>query len=613
MERSVIVHSVFFSIVIGISCTGILLDKIFEVPKTNIDLICRDGPCEMRISGVRLSSSKLTLDYNKCVGDNAKVAISALYSDQGVSYRQLSEGQSRDSSIVEFAHLNIHEEGTEIIGDIGLTEQRAQTARKLSVFGVILQGISFFLFIITRSEPVSVISKAPDGGGYLFRLRQLQNWLTLTSAGILWLSIVVYSTVIPTILAHAFHEARDRCAIEFRYSEAEHYEMRTLGGFVRDHGNPTGASIILLSSAVSLLLLHAIYLFILANGRKPTRLQLTPSQGRSLPWYCKVWPWKLTLGIAVFSVFVSFWVMNLTKTRGYLINNFYWTYGSKVAQKTGLSRTGTLLDFAQKVLNLIAVPENVMAATTYMWLVIIPVVAVASFAPASALLKGLQDFSILLIIRATIAWVTIAPTTLSMLEKPECFEQPDPSRTLWAWLVVFDVRQSCNDSMFSITVAVVGMQALALIFYGMFSRVIDGWYALLVYGLISFGAFGACIIAVVSRHQYSSDIVIGICIVIVYMLTQIPAYKLLFGGDAINILHPSKLLTESVIPTLEDCANRVKSYSQASKELRGLKSSTNEFQEMALMYRSVGRAIQKAKALRLPSVQNGAMATNNIE
>jgi hypothetical protein len=604
-KREFVGHSAFFLIVLGLAATGIFVDNILAVPTTDIQLSCPDGVCRMKISGIRLSSSRLVLDYNKCTNDPERVGESRLYSRDGVEFKELVDGKSRDASIVEFAHLNIHEEGTEIIGDIGLTEERAQFARKLAFFALILISIAALLFVLLRKEPLSIFSKQPDGvpsGVHLYQ--QVVNWFILAGAGVMWLSIVGYSATIPTLLAHLFREARDRCDIEYKQTVGEHYEMRSMGAYVRDNANPSGLSILMFSLCVSLLFLYTAFLFIRSNGKGLNLLQLSSSQGRSLPWYCKVWPWKFTIVVTLFGMVVTFWVMNVTKTRGYLINNFYWTYGSKVAQKTGLSRTGTLLDFAQKILSLVAVPENVMAATTYMWLVIVPVLAAASFRPLSLFLKGCQDFAILLIIRAMIAWVTIAPTTLSMLEKPECFEQPDEDNWKWAWLVVFDGRQSCNDTMFSITVAVVGMQAVVLIYYGMFSGLVGGIYAVLVYGYICLSAVVACVVAVVSRHQYSSDIVIGICIVVVYMLTQMQPYRLLFEGDSVDVKHPNKILREKVLPTLEDCVTRVKSYSQASKELRGLKASTSDFEEMALLYRSVGQAIQRARFRSPATSQN---------
>ena len=606
MERGAfIIHGAFFVVILGLSITGIVVDEILRSPKHDISLACSDARCELKISGIRVSSSKFVLEYNKCQDDPPRVEYSGLYSLDGVPHKLLSDGASRDSSIVEFAHVNIQEEGTEIIGEIGVTGNRANVARQLSYFAVCLQGLALVLFLALRREPMSIISK-PDGDDetkfHLFQ--QLMNWLGIVGATILWLSVIFYSTLVPNLLSHLFREGRDRCSVEFTSVQGEHTEMRAMGTYVRDHSNPNGSSIILFSMCAAISLIHSMYLFNKSNMKPLTYLQLTPSQVKSLPWYCRVWSWKFTIVVAVFGILLSFWVMNLTKVRGFSINNFYWAYGSKVAQKTGLSRTGTLLDFAQKVLSLIAVPEAIMSASTYMWLFTVPVLALACSRPVSLLLKGIQDFAVIFIMRSVIAWVTIAPTTLSMLEKPECFVEPEANTSRWSWFLVYDLKQSCNDTMFSVTFAVVGMHAIMLMYYVMYGGVLKGSIAGFVCSFIALAGIAVCIVAVVSRHQYSSDVVIGASIVICYMLTQIMAYQLLFEGDSVDIMHPGKLLSEKVTSTLEECVIRLRGYLRASKELRGLKSSSNDFAEMALLYRSVGQAISEAKTGR-PAIQAG--------
>jgi hypothetical protein len=600
MERiHFIINCAFSVLILGLSTTGLFVDHIFTNPKTDIELVCPDGPCQLKISGIKVSSSKIVLDYNKSPDDPRRAGFSKLYSIQGVSFADLADGASRDSSIVEFAHLNIHEEGTEIIGEIGVTEERASIARSMSYVAIGLQGFGLILLLIIRREPKSIISN-PDENEDLksHLLRQSINWFGIIGAGFLWLSVVFYSTIIPTLLAHLFRESRDRSGIEFSQEHGEQFEMKTMGTYVRDHSSPNGSTIILFSLGTAASLIHFVYLFYRSNRKPLTLLQLTPSQSKSLPWYCRVWPWKPTLIVALFSTLLTFLVMNLTKSRGLLINNFYWTYGAKVAQKTGLSRTGTLLDFAQKILSLIAVPRAIMSASTYMWLFVIPVLAFACNRPASLVVKGLQDFAIIFILRSVTAWVTIAPATLSMLEKPECFIKPNEQTSKWSWLLVFDLRQSCNDSMFSETFAVVGMNAIILMYYVMYGGVTNQAVAWLVSSFIALSGLAVCIIAVVSRHQYSSDVVIGASIVTCYMLTQLMAYKMIFEGDSADKRQPAKLLAEKVLPVLEECSTRVRAYLTACEKLKGLKLPANQFAEMALLYRSVGQGITEARKVR---------------
>lgn len=589
-------HGLLLLVMVSFSGIGFWIDEIYSGGRLNLPVEASADLIELNISGMRLSSSKIYLDYNKCPTDSDTIASSKLYASDGFSLSQLVPDTKRPTSVAQFAHINIHEEGTEIIGDIGATEDRAGLGRKLSMVSLGLSAITLLIFGFKRIIPASIISSAQDGVSQRDEsISRTLNWLILLSAGSLWLSIVIYSSIIPTLLAHLFREARDRCNIAFQSGD-EQFEIRTMGSYVRDHADPNGVSIILYSISIGTMLLYSLFLFLKANRKPVNSLNLSPHQMRNLPWYCHIFPWKATLLLTAFSILVSFWVMNLTKARGYSINNFYWKYGSKVAQKTGLSRTGTLLDFVQKVFSLVAVPEGVMAATTYMWLAIVPMLAGASKRPLCVLSKGFQDFAILLLVRACVAWVTIAPTTLSMLEKPECFVASDEDSESWSWLAVFDTRQSCNDTMFSITVTVVGVPAIILIYYVGYAGVVRGVYSRIVSSYIGFCAAVACAVAVISRHQYSSDIVVGISVVLLYMLAQTAAFKLLFEThDAADETGSRNSLMEKIIPILEECKYRLKTYSQASSELKGLKASSHDFHEIGFLYRSVGLALKRAR------------------
>ena len=589
-------HGLLLLLMVSLSGVGFWIDEIYSGGKLNLPVQASDDLIELNLAGMRLSSTKITLDYNRCPTDSDTIASSKLYAPEGFSLSQLVPDTKRPTSVAQFAHINIHEEGTEIIGDIGATEDRAGLSRKLSLVSLGFSVMALLIFGVKRLEPVSIISMGQDGVSQRDEsISRLLNWLILLSAGALWMSIVIYSSIIPTLLAHLFREARDRCNIAFQ-SGGEQFEIRTMGSYVRDHADPNGISIILYSLSIGIMLLYSLFLFVKANRKPVNSLNLSPHQMRNLPWYCHIFPWKATLLLTTVSILFSFWVMNLTKARGYSINNFYWKYGSKVAQKTGLSRTGTLLDFVQKVFSLVAVPEGVMAATTYMWLAVVPMLAVASKRPLCVLSKGFQDFAILLLVRASVAWVTIAPTTLSMLEKPECFVESNQETDSWSWLVVFDTRQSCNDTMFSITVTVVGVPAIILIYYASYAGVVRGLYSRIVSSYVGFCATVACAIAVISRHQYSSDIVVGTSIVLLYMLTQTAAFKLLFEmHDATDETRSRNALMEKIMPILEECKYRLKIYSQASSELKGLKASSHDFHEIGFLYRSVGVALKRAR------------------
>ena len=596
ISKSLLIHAAFISLLTGLSLTGLVVDSVHKVSKYETRVRSKNDDRTMKLSGMTLSSKRIVLDYNRCDGDSQRVETSKLYSASGVSLNSLEEAGSRDLSIVEFAHINIHEEGTEIIGDIGLVATRASYARFLSIAAAGLFGLSAALLLYFRRDPVCMISRRPaDCSASDHRSMLLQNALVLVGAGALWLSMAVYSSLVPTLLAHMFREGRDRCGIAFDSVYDSQYEMRTMGYYVRDHSQANGVSIICFAAAFSLSLAYMLFMFLKDNGQPLSAQELAPSQLRGLPWYSRVWSWKVTVGVFFVAVALTFQIANLTRERGFELNQFYWKYGSKVTQKTGLSRTGTLLDVVQKAISLVSLSDSVVAGSAYLWFALVPAIALACSRPLMLLAKTIQDVSILLCVRALIAWVTIAPTSLSMMEKPECFEPPSPDLSDWAWLYIMDPSQSCNDTMFSLYVVFILMPAMLLMFYIHYAEVADHAVAVTLYVLIAASALAASVIVVVSRHQYTADVVIGACVVASYLLTQAGPYKVLFDGNRSDTERPRQILSEKILPALEECVHRVQTYGTASTTLRGLKASTDEIEEISLLYRTVGEAMRRVR------------------
>jgi hypothetical protein len=600
-RRGLIFHAVFVLILAGITLFAIVHDNIFQIEKYEFRIRGPQEDRDLRISGLSLSSMKVTLDYNGCDGDPAYVSESSLYSPGGVELWKLLEGKSRDRSISQFSHINIHEAGTEIIGDIGLVNRRSTVGRYLAIAALVLLLLVSMTMIATKLDPKSVWSRVPKGGdarGHL--VAKLEGLVLMSSAVFLWTSIVLYSSVTPTLLAHLFREARNRCGVEFDDVYNGLYEMRTLAFYVRDTGMLNGVTVALYGLVVGLIISYSIFLFFVSNGKGINMHDLNSSELRTLSWYCRIWSWRVSLAWLVLSVFVSFWVANLTRTRGYELNLFYWKNGSKVSQKTGLSRTGTLLDVVQGTANLFTIPALVLVSTCCIWLVLIPMVAFACKRSLIFLGKACQDMGTLLITRALVSWLTVAPTTLSMIEKPECFDQPLEDNSQWSWIYIIDPKQSCNDTMFSVFAIVVFVPAIIMLYYTSFARVVKSDFGSLVHGLLVLGALLSSLLVVVGRYQYSADMHIGACVVAIYMLTQASAYHILFSQEEDSHLKPSELLTDRILPALEECIHRLESYNLACRDLDGLKSSPEEAEEIAHLFRTVGVAINNAEVSRIP-------------
>ena len=595
--RGFIIQVAFILGLLTLSLFANLYDQIFEIGKYELRIRGPKEDRDLRISGLSLTSNTVILRYNRCVGDPVWKTNSQLYSNSGVGLETLQEGKSRDRSITQFSYININEQGTEILGDIGLVYHRAHAARALSFVAIGLQGLVLLTLLALRLEPKSLWSRCPPGMDVRYHIvARVESLVLVISAVFLWASILLYSSLPPTLLAHLFREARSRCGVEFDDLFSGLYEMRTLSYYVKNTGILNGATVVVYGLVAIFTIAHFIYLFIISNAKIFSMGDLNSSEKRYLSWYCRIWNWRISLICLKGTLLLSFWVSNLTRMRGYEINMFYWKNGLKVSQNTGLSQTGTLLDMLQGSANHFTVPDFLLISTCSFWLLLVPMLAVACKRSVTFLGKSAQDFAIVLLLRAMVAWLTVGPTPLSMIEKPECFDalRNDDTSQFW-WIYNFTFKHSCNDNMVSIYSVIVLVPAVTMLFYTYFSRVSERKYDSVIFILLSIAAVLSTALSVIGRHQYSADVHIGACIVVFYMLTQTAPYRLLFAAEEENNINPKDLLAQRIVPTLEQCISKLQEYQLACTNMDGLKSSPNDVGEIAHLYRIVGMAIQSAE------------------
>ena len=600
MEWSValFIHVGFSLILLGLTITGIVLDDLATVRKVDLQVTDKDGLADMNISGLKLTSRTIHMEYNRCALDGKDIEKSPLYTKTVIRFEELAENGTRDPSIGVFAHINIDEEGTEIIGDIDNLPSRSTTGRVLAFLSLAFQCIVLILYGVTRRAGVSLVSRHVEGvSSKLQYISQVQNALAILGGAFLWWAILVYSTMTPILLPHLFREARDRCEVVFNSMDHSHYEMRTLAVYVRENSLLNGATGALFGTVVLLSVLYTVGLFLYNNIRSINTQSVSSYRFRTLSWYNKILSWPVAFMGLFFGVWCCFWAANVTRERGYDRNMFYWLNGAKVSQKTGLSKTGTLLDSVQAAFNLFTLSPPMIQMSTLIWLIFIPVIVMSCTKRIVLLSKIAQDFAILLVCKAFISWTTVAPTTISMMEKPVCFDKPESDEN-WSWIHTFDTSQSCNDTMFSIHAIYVFVPAMLMIYFVVFGGVLKGLTRWAVTILIVLCALSACLLVVAARYQYTADMHIGICVVICYMLTQMGAYRILFDEDHNKRSSAVTILEEKILPVVADCALRLDWYLQGSKGLNGLKVSSEEVDDISSLYRTTQRAIQQARDCR---------------
>ena len=583
MENShVLYRGILVLIISGLILAGILVDQVHKMPPSSFPVFPEDSDRFFYLPGIVIKLDAISLEYNGCdTGVGKEYEHMLLFTSDSLSFETLSPGVTHDVSVAEFVYLNLHQDGAEFIGQIGLMKRR-------SFVGRILLWISFVFPLIGYLVPF-VFAKASSF--YFFEV------MIGLSGFIVWIGLTYLSSMLPTLLSHLFRETEVRCKIPL--NDHPGHELYSLSRFVDETSSfPNGITVWLCGGAFMILLLYAVFrmlvFYIEKNIRTNRKLLLSINSTtsmeisglRTLSWYARVWQWYTVLLVFAIAIVCHFFVTHSNRIRGFPLNVLYMNYGSKIAEKTGLSKSGTLLDFVQDSFQLVALPSVMVQFSVSVWLFIIPIIAISSQRKTRLILrKALQDLCVLSIMRALIAWVTVVPTSMSMFEDSICFQEP---KSGW---------RNCNFSMFSRHTIWVLVPCFICIYfvkfngYEKYSRIINLVAALLA---------GAVFMAVtVARYQYTSEVFIGIFICASYMLTQRPAYQLLFNQEwNIHYDKPFDILQDKVVVGLQDCIDRIKKYNLAISINKFDLLTSDELNEIKIIYNKTGRAIDRARGAR---------------
>ena len=602
--RQLAIQATIALLVSGLLLAGLLTDSVHSVSERAIPLTLKGESRTMYVSGIRITTKSISLDFNPCdngIADDARTT--RLYSSDGVPMSEVVPGGTRDQSIAEFSYLNLHDEGPEVIGDIGVTESRAKAGRVLLWASFSLQMVVFTLASARLGLRATAFSNwdAP--------FSRAMHGLMISGGVLTWIGLVYLTSTISILLAHLFREAESRCQIDFAGSGPRHYEMKTLARYVTDSLLPNGATVLTGCLSVGIVVMYFLGLFLRQVGKTNFRSTLHPVRRRSLPWHCRILSFYWVLVLLAVAIGATLLVASVARVRGYELNMFYWNFGARVSQKTGLSRTGTLLDVVQGWFDIFSVPAALVRASVLMWLVLIPVACFASNHPATVFLKAVQDGSTLLILRSVISWVTVVPAPLSIMENPACFSYPPDD----GWLHVLTSAESCKDSMFSIHTIFVIVPLVLTLFFLKFSGAVPSKYLWTANLVLIIPAFLTITLVVVSRYQYTADVSIGIFVCILYMLAQQEPYKLMFDEEWNTSVSATQILNEKLLPTLNECVARLEAYNLASKQGEHARLTTDELREIHFLYRTVGDAIGIAKLAGSTATQSSAIVQADVD
>jgi hypothetical protein len=267
---------------------------------------------------------------------------------------------------------------------------------------------------------------------------------------------------------------------------------------------------------------------------------------------------------------------------------------------TGLTVSGTLPDTLIDLTRTYYISDSVPVMVTLGLFGLVFGLSIGSTDPWRFVSKTIQVMATLILIRAITALCTVYPVPSTVLTTPDCYDSPYiEGRFKFGTWEAFQ----CNHSMFSIYAASTTMCIWILVLYIRYGPLKKNkWIPYSVLILINLSLM---VLPVLSRVNYAVEAFIGACVASILVLSQSPAYKLLFrfeqsvryshGDDGSGMPSTNELLNDRIVPGLEESVKQVEVYLQTAKATLGLKIDSTELATISHLYTCVGDAIKAGK------------------
>jgi hypothetical protein len=458
----------------------------------------------------------------------------------------------------------------QIIG-MNYTEVAFQAIDALAYMLMGLTGIAFLIQVVYREFPTTLSFKA----GSTFK----QDWKRATPV---WLIFICFGfSIIRLLLVTSFVQSLStRVAIYSvktgmdtveweKFISAiksdKQYELSVLlalAAWFESVGATWSYSAYSILSGILLNLCIFITIFYLDTRTIRFELQMETSQLQAvqllrnklklLPFHCRIIPLSMSISSFIASLVATKISGMMAFNSGLALNRLPWDSFSP-------SSTDHLIDdlVVSRADGYWFNPPSIVDGTVLGWIPMILVVLIGSITRIECLSKIIEVLAYGYWIRTISIYVTSFPTSMAVLQSPQCYDLQRMS--------IFKAMMSnefCNDMMYSGHATMVFTPAFTMILmliHGPFNQ------KMLTLGVILVCMAFSSSVVIIGRFHYTADVLVSCIICFTLCIIHSPAWKIMFTYRKFELGIGSRESIHKVIPVMEEVGVRIVSLTKGRR------------------------------------------------
>jgi hypothetical protein len=588
--------------------TGIFVDQFHSEDPTRIQL--KDGRTYFG-PGIIVGHNAMKLTYPECEGlpEIRARQSSRMFDYKGVSFEQMTGGPSGTDEVFDtFVNPGENTVSAQYFGDFDTFYKMSIAAKVFSWSAFGFQLLSVIVMLWTQTCPASFLTKTP----IFDQTDQQRSWgvihhiLTLLAAVSLLADLAVVSMYLDLLVGRVIELSFELCNFDLNLDELD--TLKLFGTFLQSYSDVNGMTGSMFKVAMTLTMVQLTFVFYLGMSRvragvRNDTYSLPFSKLRELPWYCAIWDLKFSIFFAFVGTLVNQAAALTSREAGYPLNVYFFRTVASSETGTGTVQTGSLSDFVMDWTSKFYISERIPNSTMFAAIPLVFALAIGSTDPQRFLSKAIQLSGLVMFLKSFISISTLTPVSATVISRPYCYDPPPTS--LWSFKTFFSRTAQCNHLMFSFDAAASTLGIMILFMYIRYGQAIKKFVA---YTVLSITLIVCLMLPVAARVNYTSNVIIAVFLVVLLVVLQSQAFKLLFQIQAKEPgfteetlklkFTPGEVLNDKIIPNLNECLRRVELYRMATKHATGLRMSSVEIHELKDIYRTVGDAIRVARSAK---------------
>jgi hypothetical protein len=481
------------------------------------------------------------------------------------------------------------------------------------VIGIALTGLAIVLQLLFQTTPDSFILKPGISSRFsLSRFEMIKQGLPgfclMISSVVLSMGVVaassfihnmVYRLVVFSVIETASGGAqinawRMSMAKDIVDSKQERLRfMQFVGGYLNEPKSVSfGFSFyaVLMAIAINLSVLFILYYNDNRIARSKSLSNSIDSsleiQWQTLPAHCKVRPLWISAIVLILGLGVTAVGGNVARRRGVKMNRHPYEVAGvpqSFIDDVVISHTN---DYFFST-------AGIVDGAVMIFMPLLVMIAISSLDRIRFASKCLELLGVIFFMRGIAVMATIMPTLFNVLQHPQCWNRPGSKL-----LDMLMEKEFCNDLMFSGHTVFAMLPAMIFAFsiiYGPYS------YKPFIVGSVLLTASALTSLIVAGRLHYTSDVIVAIIITALLVVMNAPVWKLQFSFRKAQSGIGNVSAIDKVPSFLEQCAERLNSYTLAVREEVQVVANPSEdknpesWNKLEEMYHSLGELIDEAR------------------